>query len=281
VPELPEVETVVRGLHSSVIGYKVEEIVFFRDSLRDEIPVTDLREVFVGRVIIDVFRRSKYIILATDRGTGFIHLGMSGNFLLQRTAAPLLPHTHVIFRLSNAADHEIFLHFVDPRRFGRIACQIGPDWQAHQLMQRLGVEPLETADLGKVLYNKGRARQVVIKAHIMDAQIVVGVGNIYASESLFAAGINPDTKTSQLSARDYQHLGLAIQNTLKNAIAAGGTTLKDYRNLEGKSGYFAISLNVYGRHGAPCLTCGTIISLFKHSGRSTYFCSFCQKAKKL
>jgi formamidopyrimidine-DNA glycosylase len=146
-------------------------------------------------------------------------------------------------------------------------------------MSRLGVEPLDTENLGRVLHQKGKARGVAIKAHIMDAQIVVGVGNIYASESLFSAGIHPETKTCDLSLRDYQRLGSEIQKTLDRAIAAGGTTLKDYRNLDGKSGYFAVSLNVYGRAGDPCIKCGTIVCVARHSGRSTYFCPLCQKPK--
>lgn len=280
MPELPEVETVTRGLNASILGGTVFDLNFFRDSLRDQIPIADLRAILLDQPIIQILRRAKYIVMVSPKGAALIHLGMTGNLLLFPSSTPQLPHTHVVIGMKcKGRKGPLYLHFVDPRRFGRLACHLGTEWQGHPLLRSLGVEPLTCKNLGDVLFRCSRGRSVAVKTMIMDAKVVVGVGNIYASESLFSAGIHPGRDGNSLAPDECQRLATAIKTILRKAIRAGGTTLQDYRNLEGKSGYFSISLNVYGRAGELCRQCATAVVLLRQSGRSTFYCPLCQKEK--
>jgi formamidopyrimidine-DNA glycosylase len=277
MPELPEVETVTRGIEPILVGHKISALKFYRDNLRDQFPKKELRSILVEQKITSVFRRSKYILVGTKKGFLLIHLGMTGNILSFNTAKPQLPHTHVVLTVKDSAGGESYLHYIDPRRFGRFAFHQGQDWQNHLLLSSLGPEPLELRTLAQHLFQVSRDKKTPIKTFLMDPKNVVGVGNIYACESLFAAGVDPRLSAGSLSLETYRKLSKLIKKILRSAIKQGGTTLKDFKNTEGNKGYFAISLKVYGRASKPCLECENSIQIIKQSGRSTFFCPFCQK----
>ena len=276
MPELPEVETVVRSLSETCQGCTMTGLKFYRKDIREPIPISLFRKVMLGQVIESVQRRSKYIIVTTKEGSAIFHLGMSGQLLALSEGKPQLKHTHLVMRIEGKK-MGCFLHFVDPRRFGRISAFQGPHWYNHPYFSDLGCEPLEERMLGKYLWSRGKKTARSIKTLLMDSKIVVGIGNIYACESLFLAGIHPERAALSLSLQDYQSIAQAAKKTLRLAIKAGGTSIKDFKNMEGKSGYFAISLNVYGRTGEQCKNCGDVIGHIKQSGRSTWFCHSCQK----
>ena len=271
MPELPEVETVVQGLALAIKGRSLSSIQFYRDSIREKIPVELFRELLESHTIQDVFRRGKYIVLRTDLGFGLIHLGMSGVLSVESQALPLPRHTHFEANIDSTS---LRLRFTDPRRFGRLgAVQKLEDsiW-----LSSLGVEPLIQRNLGAYLAQSAKNRKVPIKNLIMDSKILVGVGNIYASESLFEAGISPLRPANSLIKKEWLQLSRSIQAILKKAIRAGGTTLKDFRTSGGDVGYFVNDLMVYGKKGS-CSKCRTPISLVRQSGRSTWYCPQCQK----
>lgn len=277
MPELPEVETVARFIEREANGQAFNKITFYRQDLREAIPVATFKKVLLGQEIQQVFRRSKYIVLKSPRGYALFHLGMTGNLLWKEQAAPQAPHTHLVMQLQEKPSRKTrYLHFVDPRRFGMIHAWEGSDWQQHPYLRDLGPEPLLGKNLGAHLFKTSRKRRVPIKNFIMDGRIVVGVGNIYACEALFGAGIHPETPCGNLSEGDYKRLAQCIKQTLRKAIAAGGTSFRDYRDSEGKPGYFAQSLQVYGREGESCHRCKASIKRIAQSGRSTWFCSKCQ-----
>lgn len=279
MPELPEVECLSRAVRETLVGTTITDLKFFRSDLRSPIPTDQLTDTLVGQKVLDVFRRSKYLLLKTPRGLAVIHLGMTGNLLARPSSDPELPHTHVIFAYEDDRGRPGYLHFVDPRRFGRLECLHEADLGGHILFRSLGPEPLDSSprNLGAYLFEKSRKRKVPIKNFIMDAKILVGVGNIYASESLFRAGISPRRRAGSVSIERYERLAEAIQTTLKAAIAAGGTSFRDFKNASGDPGYFSINLNVYGREGEPCPNCQKSILTLRQGGRSTYFCAICQK----
>lgn len=276
MPELPEVECLTRAVRGVLKGGTILEASFHRKDLRDPIPMTEFRELLVGEKIEDVFRRSKYMLLKSRRGFGVFHLGMTGALMERGGEAPEEKHTHAVFKVLNAKGKETFLHFVDPRRFGRIACLAGESYENHAFFADLGPEPLVSKNLGKHLFETSRGRTAPVKAFVMDARVVVGVGNIYASESLFRAGIHPKKKAGQISLERYEHLAREIQATLQEAIKAGGTTFSTYRNYEGNPGLFVVDLKVYDRAGEPCRKCKKPVRQIKQTGRSTFFCAFCQ-----
>lgn len=234
------------------------------------------REVLVGEKVEDVFRRSKYLLVKSRLGYGVFHLGMTGAIIEHEVAEPQEAHTHAVFKFVSALGKEKYLHFVDPRRFGRIACVAGDTYEGHALFAELGPEPLTTKDLGKHLFDTSRGRTAPVKAFVMDARVVVGVGNIYASESLFRAGIHPKRKAGQISRERYDLLAMQIQETLRDAIKAGGTTFSTYRNSDGNPGLFVVKLRVYDRKNEPCEKCGKKVRQITQAGRSTFFCAFCQ-----
>lgn len=276
MPELPEVECLTRAVRSVLEGGVIQHAKFLRPTLRDPIPVEAFNELVVGQKIEQVFRRSKYLLLSTKRGVGVFHLGMTGALLLKPTKMPDQAHTHAVFQFNGKEGKGGFLHFVDPRRFGRIGCVEGPDFEAHAFFSDLGVEPLVVPDLGQYLFDKSRGKKQPIKSFIMDGQIVVGVGNIYASESLHRCGVHPKREAGAVSRARYARLGDSIKQTLERAIKAGGTTFRDFKNSDGNPGYFAVELKVYDRAGEPCESCGKLVKTIRQSGRSTFYCAFCQ-----
>ena len=277
MPELPEVECLAQGLRKAVVGASITSVKFWRTSLREPIPTEAISQTLLAKRIVRVERRAKYLLLTTEANDGvIIHLGMSGNLLLTTEAQRLSKHTHVTFQLARAKKRQ-FLQYVDHRRFGRMSFFRPPVMQ-HQYLRNLGVEPLTTPRLGNYLWQKSRNKKQAIKSFLMDSKIVVGIGNIYASEILHAAHLNPYREAKDLALQDYQLLARASRQVLQQAIAAGGTTFRDYKDVDGKQGYFAVQLSVYGKQSTPCPHCQTPIVACKISGRSTFYCPTCQNS---
>ncbi len=272
MPELPEVETTRRGIDRLVKGQTVATVIVRNPRLRRRVPLSLAREL-PGQRITTVGRRAKYLLLGTPGGTLIIHLGMSGSLRIVAAATPPEKHDHVDIVLGNGR----CLRFADPRRFG-LLLWTRQDPLRHPLLRQLGPEPLDcgTAFDGDYLYQLSRGRRVAIKPWIMSARVVVGVGNIYASEALFRAGIHPLRAAGRLSCRRYHLLVENIRRVLTEAIAAGGTTLRDFQHGEGRPGYFRQRLQVYGRARQPCLHCGAPVREIRQGQRTTYYCSHCQ-----
>jgi formamidopyrimidine-DNA glycosylase len=270
VPELPEVETTRRGIEPHIMGKKVTQVIIRQPILRWPVSV-ELGQCLTGQVIESVGRRSKYLFLKTQKGRVMIHLGMSGSLRVLTNPVKFEKHDHADFVFDNGKT----LRFRDPRRFGSIFWL--NDQEEHVLLENLGPEPLLDEFSVAYLYGRSRGRKVAIKQFIMNAQIVVGVGNIYANEALFLAGIRPGIAASRISRGRYEVLVATIKHLLEQAILSGGTTLKDFVKEDGSPGYFQQSLNVYGRGGQQCLRCQTILKEIRQGGRSTVFCSSCQK----
>lgn len=277
MPELPEVECLTRAVRGELVGGQLTKARFYRTDLRDPIPVREFRGLLEGEVVDQVFRRSKYMLIRGSAGFGVFHLGMSGTLYCLPEPKPQHPHTHAVFHCVRKDGRSVFFHFVDPRRFGRIACIPGPSFESHSWFEALGPEPLANADLGEHLYSQSRGRKQPVKPFLMDSRTVVGVGNIYASEALFRAGIHPGRKAGAVSRERYHRLARHIQKTLEEAIDAGGTTFRDFKNPDGNPGYFALSLRVYDREGVPCHACGKSVRMIRQSARATYYCPSCQK----
>lgn len=279
MPELPEVECLARAVREETHGCRFTGVNFLRPDLREPMPIDAIRSALVGANLRSVRRRSKYLLIETDRGTAILHLGMSGQLLSMDSPDPVKPHTHVIFELRGGGKPK-YLHFVDPRRFGRLtAVPAGTDLSAHPWLSELGPEPLEiTADaLAEHLWRKSRGRKAAVKPFIMDGAVVVGVGNIYASESLYLAGIRPGRAAGRVTRQEYRILANAIQTVLGAAIEAGGTSFRDYLHSDGSEGSYALQLNVYGRSGEACRKCLSPVRETRHLNRATYFCGTCQK----
>ena len=270
MPELPEVETTLRGVLPHLSGRVVRELIVVRRNLRWPVP-EELEEI-TGQRVLAGERRGKYLLFRTARGTLLIHLGMSGSLRLLAPAVPWRKHDHLALRLDTGME----LRFHDPRRFGCVLWLHG-DPQAHPLLKDLGPEPLGPDFSGRYLFELARGRAAPVKAFIMDSHVVVGVGNIYACESLFMAGIRPTRAAGKVSLVRYEKLAAAIREVLAASIEMGGTTLRDFLNESGEPGYFAQTLRVYDREGEPCRTCGKAIERIVQTGRSTFFCPQCQK----
>ncbi|AMQ89312.1 bifunctional DNA-formamidopyrimidine glycosylase/DNA-(apurinic or apyrimidinic site) lyase [Marinobacter sp. LQ44] len=270
MPELPEVETTRQGIAPHCEGQKINGVVIRNARLRWPIP-GDLPERLQGQVIRSVDRRAKYLFLHLDGGTVIVHLGMSGSLRVITDGSPAAAHDHVDVCLANGRT----LRFNDPRRFG---CWLwADDCTLHPLIRDLGPEPLSPEFGGAWLFRLSRGKQSPIKSFIMDNHVVVGVGNIYANEALFKAGIHPKRKAGRISLDRYHRLAEAIKETLSAAILMGGTTLRDFVNSDGKPGYFAQSLLVYGHGGAPCPECNTVLKETRMNNRSTVYCPRCQR----
>lgn len=277
MPELPEVESLARGIRSELLGKSFSTINFLRPDIREKIPQLRLKEILINQKINDVFRRGKYLLIETTKGFLALHLGMSGRLVKASSADQIAAHTHAIF--------EIYPHFqfrfIDPRRFGRIFSVEKHELKTHPFLAKLGLEPLENqGELARHLYLKSRKKKQPIKNFLMDSTVVVGVGNIYASEALWLARIHPEQKANSLSEPSYQTLASSISQVLSQAIAAGGTTFRDYRDKDGKPGYFQNNLAVYGKSSKPCPRCSRAIRRAVHCGRSTFYCPFCQNKKR-
>lgn len=270
MPELPEVETTRRGIEPHVVGRRVVAVDVRQPSLRW--PVSDgLAQNLSGRTIDRVDRRAKYLLFVTTAGRLMVHLGMSGSLRVLGHAGSPEKHDHVDVILDNGT----LLRYRDPRRFGSIFWL--PNHESHILLDHLGPEPFADAFNGGYLYQRSRGRRVAVKLLIMNAEIVVGVGNIYANEALYRAGIRPDRAAMSISRSRYERLAGAIVEVLSEAIAAGGTTLRDFVREDGAPGYFQSSLDVYGRGGAACMGCGRALAEVRLGGRATVYCTRCQR----
>jgi formamidopyrimidine-DNA glycosylase len=277
LPELPEVESLTRGIKAELTGHYVTDIRFSRPDIREVIPVTAIRDALLNESVRDVSRRGKYMLIHTIRGSLGVHLGMSGMFVRHTRSDPVKAHTHAIFEI----DHEFEYRFIDPRRFGRLFAINPGEIETHPFLKDLGVEPLSPdIDLGEYLFQRSRASARPAKTFLMDSQIVVGVGNIYASESLWRAKIHPLESVNHLTREQTCDLARQIIDVLNEAISSGGTTLKDYRDSQGNEGQFQRKLSVYGREQKPCVVCQTLIQRTVQGGRSTFHCPFCQKQKR-
>ena len=271
VPELPEVETTRRGIEPHVAGARVEEVIVRRRDLRQ--PVSPTLAEIEGKRIVSARRRSKYLLLEMDDGsTVLVHLGMSGSLRVIPEGDPWKTHDHVAITLSTGRQ----LRYHDPRRFGLVLHFHG-DPKKHELLADLGPEPLGDDFRLDDFVAACRKRVAPIKQVIMDARVVVGVGNIYASEALFRAGIRPTCAAKKLSRPRLQKLQEAIRAVLADAIKQGGTTLRDFLKSDGEPGYFRQKLMVYDRKGEPCRVCGCPIRHVVMGQRSTYWCPQCQK----
>jgi len=275
LPELPEVETTRRGIAPYLIGRRVLGVTLRRADLRWPIPAA-ISELLPGQLIDAVERRAKYLLLHTQVGSALLHLGMSGVLRVLPPDAPVGKHDHVDIMLERSdTQAERILRFTDPRRFG---CLL---WQApgeiHPLLANLGPEPLTDAFDGDLLWHLSRSRTAAVKLFLMDNAVVVGVGNIYASEALFAAGIDPRRAAGSVSRVRYARLANEVKRILAWAIERGGTTLRDFLSPDGAPGYFFRELNVYGRTDKPCHVCGTAIRQVVLGQRSTFWCPHCQR----
>lgn len=269
MPELPEVETTRRGIEPYLLGQIITEVNVRQSRLRWEIP--DSIQNLVGQTVQQLTRRGKYILLHTPRGVALIHLGMSGSLrIVDATSAPR-KHDHFDLLLANGK----CVRYHDPRRFGALLWTTEPV-QQHPLLRELGPEPLESAFDGDYLFTQSRSRTVNVKAFIMNAHTVVGVGNIYACEALFLAGIDPRHQAGRVSQKRYLKLANSIREILTYAIERGGTTLRDFVREDGSPGYFQLELKVYGRTGETCRICHTPIRHITQGQRSTWFCPVCQ-----
>jgi len=275
MPELPEVETTRRGLAPHVEGRTVTDVVLRRPDLRWPIP-PEVVALLPGRRIEAVRRRAKYLLLDTDAGSALLHLGMSGSLRVLPAATPVAAHDHVDIVLDKRGRDPVrVLRFNDPRRFG---CLL---WQApgetHELLRGLGPEPLSDDFDGDYLFARSRGRKAPVKTFLMDQGIVVGVGNIYAAEALFEAGISPLREAGRVSRDRYRSLADAVKRILAHAIERGGTTLRDFISPDGLPGYFELELSAYGRGGEPCPRCGRPLKEASIGQRTTVWCTRCQR----
>ena len=270
MPELPEVETTLRGIEPHLLNQRIARVIVRNPALRW--PVTTEVSRAQGQQFVRLSRRGKYLLLGLEHGGLIIHLGMSGS--LRILPQPLAPdkHDHIDIELQNG----VCLRFNDPRRFGAFLWVDG-EMESHALLRNLGPEPLSAAFSAEYLYHHSRGRRVAIKNFIMNGHIVVGVGNIYASEALFMAGIHPLRAAGRISLERYNGLADAIRDVLKRAIRQGGTTLRDFVDSDGSPGYFAQELLVYGRVGQACFQCASPIRQKVIGQRSSFYCITCQR----
>lgn len=273
MPELPEVETVRRGLQAAVQGRTVRRVAIREPRLRWPVP-EDLGEHLAGARLRMIGRRAKYLLFDFDAGTMIVHLGMSGNLLYRPVAGPPARHDHVDFAFDGGV-----VRYRDPRRFGAILWHphdAGPVL-SHPLLRGLGPEPLDGSFDGRTLHRATRGRRVSIKQLLLAGDAVVGVGNIYASESLFCAGIRPTKRAGSLGAAACERLATSVRRTLEAAIAAGGTTLRDFASHDGEGGHFQLACCVYGREGLACPSCGAPVRRIVQQARASYYCPACQR----
>jgi formamidopyrimidine-DNA glycosylase len=270
MPELPEVETTRRGIAPYILNHAIDKIIIRAPKLRWPIP-KNIAKILPGQTVRSIDRRAKYLLLNFDTGTLIMHLGMSGRLQTLPTEIPAQKHDHVDIKFSNGS----LLRYTDPRRFGAILWTSDLPTE-HKLLKDLGPEPFTTEFNGKYLFAQAKTKKVAVKNFIMDAKVVVGVGNIYASEALFAAKIDPRTPAQNVAPEQYAVLAKHIKQILRAAIAQGGTTLKDFFDNSGKPGYFKQKLKVYGRKDLSCMVCENIIQAAMIGQRNTFFCTNCQ-----
>jgi len=269
MPELPEVETTRRGVYPYAKGKTVSALTIRNASLRWPVPAY-LPKLIKGKKVDEIRRRGKYLLFDFKHGSLIVHLGMSGSLRVCQRDDPISKHDHIDLHVN-----EHILRFNDPRRFG---CFLwADDAESHSLLCKLGPEPLEDAFSAELLFNKSRKRSQSIKTFIMDSHTVVGVGNIYANEALFHARIHPLKAAGKVTKAQYERLTDEIKRVLRAAIERGGTTLRDFVGGDGKPGYFAQELSVYGKAGKPCPSCGKALTEKRLGQRSTVYCTRCQK----
>lgn len=274
MPELPEVEVSRLGLLPHLAGQRIVRAVFRTPKLRHELP-PELAAHLAGRRVCAIHRRGKYLLFDCESGHGggwlIVHLGMSGSLRLVHADAPAQKHDHVDLVFPGTT-----LRFRDPRRFGTVLWHEGGEIESHPLIAVLGVEPLSPEFDGDWLYAATRKRNAPIKPWLMDSHRVVGIGNIYASEALFRAGISPTRAAGSIGREHCRKLAAAIRATLEESIAAGGSSVRDYVHSDGGAGSFQLTCAVYGRDGEPCRVCGTPIRALRQAGRTTFYCQHCQ-----
>jgi len=271
MPELPEVETTRRGIAPHILGRTITQLVIRQPRLRWPIPA-ELPHLTSSQKIQSVERRAKYLLLGLANGQVIVHLGMSGSLRIIDSGEPAMVHDHVDFVL----DDGTALRFTDPRRFGCVLWQAAGD-TPHKLLSSLGPEPLSPEFDGDVLFRLSRGRKAPVKTFLMDNKNVVGVGNIYANEALFAAGIRPDRASGRISRQRYLLLAAEVKKVLARAIEQGGTTLRNFVGGDGKPGYFKQELQVYGRGGLPCTACEERLIEIRLGQRSSVYCRQCQR----
>ncbi|GMU66812.1 MAG: formamidopyrimidine-DNA glycosylase [Acidobacteriota bacterium] len=275
MPELPEVEVLRRSLAPRLIGRRIERVEVRAPALREPLDRRTLARRLTGRSVLGLRRRSKYLLVDVDGGSTFVvHLGMSGRLTLAPAATPFEPHEH----LSLALDGEERLRLRDPRRFGvAFAAATAGLLEGDPHFALLGREPLEPPVTGAELARLAAGRSAPVKAFLMDAHLLVGVGNIYATEALYRAGIHPARSVARIGLERWERLAAAVVAVLEQAIREGGTTLNDFTDGAGNEGYFQVSLSVYGREGEPCARCGTPVRRLVQSNRSSFYCPRCQR----
>ena len=269
MPELPEVETSRRGIAPHIVHGRVTGVVVRNRRLRWPVSKAVDRNL-LGETVTGVDRRAKYLLIENANGAAILHLGMSGSVSIVDRGTPAGVHDHVDIEFDSGKT----LRFRDPRRFGSLHWSRSP--LQHKLLKSLGPEPLGDELTGRYLWQKSRGRRVSVKQFIMNAQIVVGVGNIYASEALYHARINPRRAAGRIALQRYERLADAVKQVLADAIRAGGTTLRDFYGGDGEAGYFQQQLEAYGRDGEPCRLCNSPIAAIVQGQRSTYYCKQCQ-----
>lgn len=269
MPELPEVETSRRGIEPWILDRTIAKVIIRDGRLRWPVD-TGIARKLRGQAITSVRRRAKYLLVGTQNGTVILHLGMTGSVFIVDRDTPAGIHDHIDIEFDSGKT----LRFRDPRRFGSFHWSRDP--LAHPLLAGLGPEPLSNDFTGAYLWAKARKRRVSVKQFIMNARIVVGVGNIYASESLFLAGINPKRAAGRIALHRYDALADSIKDVLQRSIRAGGTTLRDFYGGDGEPGYFRQQLEVYDREGEHCRTCNSVIRAITQGRRSTFYCTRCQ-----
>jgi formamidopyrimidine-DNA glycosylase len=270
MPELPEVEITRRGIAPAITGRRLTGVVVRNPNLRWPVP-EHLAALVTGKAVQTVQRRGKYLLLEVAGGWLILHLGMSGSLRIVKTGEPAGVHDHIDLQFGKQ-----LLRLRDPRRFGAVLWHAGSDVQSHPLLAHLGVEPLEPGFAGSVLHAAAQGRRTPVKVLLMDHTVVVGVGNIYANESLFRAGIRPGTQAGRVSRARYDRLAAEVRTTLLEALEAGGSSLRDFVHSDGSSGYFQQRYFVYGRDGEPCRVCKQPVRLARMGQRSTFYCLHCQ-----
>ena len=273
MPELPEIETIRRGLGPLLVGRRVLHVLVRERRLREPLAPRGLARLR-GATVTGIRRRSKYLLLDTDSGlTLLIHLGMTGQLWVADREKPRRPHEHVVISLDDGRD----LRYADIRRFGLMHVVRSDRLDLHPRLKGLGPEPLDGEVTGDRLFRATRGLKKPVKNFLMDTRAIAGVGNIYACEALYRAGISPRRSVGRLGRPGWEGLMVSLRAVLGEAITAGGTTLRDFLNAEGEVGYFAVSLRVYDRKGKPCGRCGTSIRRIVQAGRSTFYCPRCQR----
>lgn len=270
MPELPEVETTRRGIAPHIEGQALRQFIVRERRLRWPVPA-GLEAVLSGQCLHRVERRAKYLLMEFDNGWLLLHLGMSGSLRIVDREQTVLKHDHIDFVFQNGK----ILRFCDPRRFGSVHWQTAAP-ALHPLLINLGPEPLEDSFSAAYLYARSRNKVVAVKSFIMNSNIVVGVGNIYANEALYRAGIRPNRAAGRIALLRYESLVAEIKAVLQEAIAEGGTTLRDFVGGDGQAGYFRVALQAYGRGGEPCLKCAQPLKSARLGQRATVFCTICQ-----